>query len=138
MDKKVLMKYASNKREISLIDSAIERLDERLQNIPEVSGKVTKSSDDFPYIEEHITVRMAEPKAADVIKGKIREKVLRREKLLSDQNNVESFINAIPDGTLKEVFEMVYLDGMSLQQVGDLVGYTKGRISQLISNYLKD
>lgn len=138
MDKKVLMKYASNKREIALIDSAIERLDERLQNIPEVSGKVTKSSDDFPYIEEHITVRMAEPKAADVIKGKIREKVLRREKLLFEQNNVENFINAIPDGTLKEVFEMVYLDGMSLQQVGDLVGYTKGRISQIISNYLKD
>lgn len=138
MDKKTLMKYISNKREMILIDSAIEQLEERLNNVPEVSGKITKSSDDFPYIEEHITVRMAEPKTADEIKKKIREKALCRKMLLKEQKNVEDFINAISDGTLKGIFEMVYLNGMSLQSVGDLVGYTKGRISQIISEYLKD
>lgn len=138
MDKRNLMKYGANKKEIALIDLSIEQLNERLLNLPEVSGKVTKSSDDFPYIEEHITVRMTEPKAADSIKRRISEKELRREKLLSEQEKVETFINAIPDGTLKEVFEMVYLNGMSLQFVGDIVGYTKGRVSQIISDYLKD
>ena len=68
MDKRTLGRYKSNKRELALIDKALERLYNRLTEVPEISGKVSKSSDDFPYIEEHITVKMEEPKAATEIK----------------------------------------------------------------------
>ena len=33
---------------------------------------------------------------------------------------------------------MVYLEDMSQEDVAELVGYTKGRISQIISSMVKD
>lgn len=35
-------------------------------------------------------------------------------------------------------FQCRYLDGMKANEVGEVVGYTKGRISQIIKKYLKD
>ena len=68
MDRKRLSRHKSNKRELALIEKQLDRLYERLENVETVSGKVTKSGDDFPYIEEYVTVQMAEPKAATAIK----------------------------------------------------------------------
>ena len=74
MKRELLNRYKQNKRELALIDRQLDRLQGRLESVPEVSGKVTKSGDDFPYIEEHVTVRMAEPKTATAIKDRILEK----------------------------------------------------------------
>ena len=60
MDKKILKRHKRNKAELAVINRTLDRLYEQLEDVEEVSGKVTKSSDDFPYIEEHMTVRMAE------------------------------------------------------------------------------
>lgn len=138
MDKKTLQRYKPNKRELALIDKALERLCDRRTDIPEVSGKVMKSSDDFPYIEEHITVRMAEPVAAAALDKQIREKELRRKVLLEEIDKVEEFIEQLPEGEDKRIFELTYLEGMKQQDVADAVEYSRGRISQKISQYLKD
>ena len=78
MKRELLNRYKQNKRELALIDWQLERLNGRLESVPEVSGKVTKSGDDFPYIEEHMTVRMAEPKTATAISDQIRKKEVRK------------------------------------------------------------
>ena len=103
-----------------------------------VSGKVTKSGDDFPYIEEHVTVQMAEPKAATAIKDQIREKEDRQRAIQREIAQVEDFIDALPDGIEKRVMEMVYLDGESQADVADQVGYTQARVSQIIRDVAKD
>ena len=74
MNREKLNRHKQNKRELALIERQLDRLYERLENVETVSGKVTKSGDDFPYIEEHVTVQMAEPKAATAIKDQIRAK----------------------------------------------------------------
>ena len=56
MDREQLNKYKKNKRDIENLDGIIAKLQDRLDAVPVVSGKVTKSSDDFPYIEEHVQV----------------------------------------------------------------------------------
>ena len=84
MNRELLNRYKPNKRELALIDRQLDRLNDQLENVPEVSGKVTKSSKDFPYIEEHMTVRMAEPKAATAIKDRIREKETRQQELMTE------------------------------------------------------
>ena len=83
MNRELLNRYKTNKRELALIDRQLARLNDQLENVPEVSGKVTKSSKDFPYIEEHMTVRMAEQKAATAIKERIREKETRQQELMA-------------------------------------------------------
>lgn len=132
MDRKRLNRHKSNKRELALIEKQLDRLYERLQGVETVSGKVTKSGDDFPYIEEHVTVQMAEPKAATAIKDQIRVKEDRQKVLQGEIEQVESFIEALPDGIEKRVLEMVYLDGESQYDAADVLEITQGRVSQII------
>ena len=138
MNREKLNRHKQNKRELTLIERQLDRLYERLENVETVSGKVTKSGDDFPYIEEHVTVQMAEPKAATAIKDQIREKEDRQRAIQREIAQVEDFIDALPDGIEKRVMEMVYLDGESQADVADQVGYTQARVSQIIRDVAKD
>lgn len=132
MDRKRLNRHKSNKRELALIEKQLDRLYERLENVETVSGKVTKSGDDFPYIEEYVTVQMAEPKAATAIKDQIRVKEDRQRAIQREIAQVEDFIDALPDGIEKRVMEMVYLDGESQYDAADVLEITQGRVSQII------
>lgn len=124
--------------ELDLIADQIDRLNERLEDVPEVAGKVTKSSKDFPYIEEHMTVRMKEPKEATLIKDKLRKKEKRQEQLSQEITKVEHFIDSLPEGIEKQIMEMVYLEGMNQTDAAEMLGYTQARVSQIIRNTLKD
>lgn len=138
MDRKQLKKYKSNKRRIAGIKKTIDRLVEQLDNVPVVSGKVMKSGDEFPYIEQHVKVVMEEPKEATRLKERIREKREDLGRLGQENEEVEKYISQLPVGMKKEIFEMVYLDGMTQEAVADIVGYSKGRVSQIISETIKD
>lgn len=111
-----------------------------MEDVPEVSGKVTKSADDYPYIEQHVTVKMAEPKLATEIKQQIRLKELRLDKAERDKTSIEKFIAGIEDSTDRMIFGLLYLNNkrMSQNKVGEEIGYSQGRISQIIKTYLKD
>ena len=138
MNREQLSKYKKNKRDIENLDGIIAKLQERLDAVPVVSGKVTKSSDDFPYIEEHVQVRVEEPKAATALKMRIYEKEKRKDQLLQENEEVEKYIAAMPDGTAKDIFEMVFLDGMTQKEAGCSIGYTQGRVAQIINKAIKD
>ena len=131
-------KHKQNKRELDMVNRQLDRLYAQLEAVPEISGKVTRSSTDFPYIEEHMTVRMKEPKEATEIKKKLRKKEKRQEELSQEITAVVDFIDDLPDGIEKQIMEMVYLEGMSQTDAAELMGYTKGRISQIISRIIKD
>lgn len=138
MDRKKLKKYKSNKRRIAGIKKTIDKLVEQLDNVPVVPGKVTKSGDEFPYIEQHVKVVMEEPKEATRLKERIREKREDLGRLEQENEEVEKYIEQLPVGMKKEIFEMVYLDGMTQEAVADIVGYSKGRVSQIITETIKD
>lgn len=131
-------KHKQNKRELDMVNRQLDRLYAQLEAVPEISGKVTRSSTDFPYIEEHVTVRMDEPKAATAIRDRIRKKEKRQKELLAEIKSTEEAVASLPDGIEKQIMEMVYLGGMSQNEVADMLGYTKGRISQIISRITKD
>lgn len=138
MNRELFNRFKSNKRELDLIGDQIDRLNDRLENVSEVSGKVTKSSKDFPYIEEHMTVRMKEPKEATEIKKKLRKKEKRQEELSQEITAVVDFISDLPDGIEKQIMEMVYLEGMSQTDAAELMGYTQSMVSKIIKNTIKD
>lgn len=110
----------------------------QMEDVPEVSGKVSKSSDDFPYIEQHVTVQMQEPKKASEIKDRIRKKEKRHKALLADMAEAERIIMKMPEGLSRQILELVYLEGMSQQEVGEVVGYTQSMVSKIIKTTMKD
>ena len=131
-------RYQRNKREIALIDAALKRLEAQLDDVAIVPGKVTKSSDDYPYIEEHVPVEMPEPREASRIREKMAAKEKRRSEIAGEMRQVEEHIERMPEGMDKQIFEMVYLDGMTQAEAGESVGYTQARISQILNRELKD
>lgn len=138
MDKKCLKRYRANRRELLSLERTLERLYAQLEDVPEVSGKVSKSSDDFPYIEQHVTVQMQEPKKASEIKDRIRKKEKRHKALLADMAEAERIIMKMPEGLNRQILELVYLEGMSQQEVGEVVGYTQSMVSKIIKTAMKD
>lgn len=137
MDKQKLNQYRSLQREIPKLNKDIAKLYERLEEIPVVSGKVSKSSDEFPYIEQHITVEMEEPKQAAEIKKQIRYKELRLEKAERDKTEIEKFIASIPNSLDRQIFELTFIDGKRQQLVGKIVGLERSSVSKRIDKNLQ-
>ena len=136
MTREKLKQYRALKREIESLEKAIDKLRDRALDIPEVMGKVTASSHDFPYIEEHITVRMDEPKEADAISRRIWIKEKRKEEAEKAALEIEQFIAGIPDSTDRQIFEMVFLERKKQREVADAVSLERSSIAKRISKYL--
>ena len=138
MDKKKLKQYRSLKKEQKMLEDKMEKLNERAEKIPTVTGKVKGSMDTFPYIETHMRIIMDEPKKADVIYRQMIINGKRQHQVDELLTEIEEFISLIPESNARQIFELIYLNGKTQQEVGEQLGYTKGRISQIISENLKD
>lgn len=138
MDRKTLRQYRALKKELLLIDQGIDRLRERAMDVPTVAGKVTGSSHDWPYIETHYPVWMDEPKEADEISRRLRIKQRRREEVSRLAVEIEQYIAGIPDSADRQIFELLFLKGITQQDAANIVGYTQARVSQRISDVLQD
>lgn len=117
-----LKQYRALKKEIAGLDEAIDKLRERALDIPTVIGKVKGSSPDFPYIEEHFSVQMDEPREADMISRRMRIRQQRKEECEKLALEIEQFVREIPDSTDRQIIEMVFLEGMRLLDAGESVG----------------
>lgn len=136
MDKRTLKKYRPNKDRLIRIENQIQELCERESTV--VMGKVTGSSADFPYTEVRTSVQMYDPYEEENVRRQIRRKEADRLLILKEQEEVEDYINGIDDPEIKEIFELAFVEGKKQQEVADIIGYSRGRISQIISEYLKD
>lgn len=121
-----------------MLDKKLDKLRERVLDIPTVLGKVKGSREEFPYIETHMTVYMDEPKQADVVRRQTRINEKRKEQVDTLLIEIEEFIAAIPDSVTRQIFELVFLEGKTQQDVAEIIGYSRSRVAQLIGNYLKD
>ncbi|WP_242953219.1 hypothetical protein [Mediterraneibacter gnavus] len=136
LDKKTLKRYKPNKDRLIRIENQIQELCERESTV--VMGKVTGSSVDFPYTEVRTSVQMYDPYEEENIRRQIRRKESDRLRILKEQEEVEDYINRIGDTEIKEIFELSFIEGKKQIEVAEIVGYSRGRISQKIGEQLKD
>lgn len=136
MTRKLLESYMPNKRLIERNRNKIQ--DEQMKEIPTVLGKVKGSSPNFPYIEQRFTVMMEEPVEADKQAERIKRLGQEIDQAEKEVDEVEQFISAIKDTRDKEVLSLRYIEGKKAIEVAGIVGYTKGRISQIVKKYIKD
>ena len=134
MTREKLRNYKANKIEFQRVERSLAKLEKRLSSVPDVSIKVQKSSDEFPYIEAHATVRAQEPKETTKLKERIANKKAYRDKISAEIDEVEKYIDDMPEGIKKDIFEMVYIDGMTQGEAADYFGYTQARISQIVNS----
>ena len=137
MDKLKLKKHIPNKARLKRIDARISELCET-EPAGEVMGKVRGSSKDFPYTEVRTSVMIPDPDEQERINKQIRKKEAERLQVVAEIQEVEEFLDGIGDVEIKEIFELVYEKGLSQTKAGKQIGYSQGRISKIIDEYLKD
>ena len=134
VDKLKLKKYRPNKARLKRIDARIEELCGK--EVGTVMGKVTGSSKDFPYTEVRTSVQMYDPDENDRINKQIREKEAERLQVVAEIQEVEEFLDGIGDVEIKEIFELLYVEGKKQREVAEVIGLERSVISKKITNYL--
>ena len=61
-----------------------------------------------------------------------------RARLQAENDNIEDFIFGIPDGRMRRIFQLYFLDGLSQEKVARKVHMDRSRISRKISGYLQN
>lgn len=135
MTKKELETYPTLKKRVEKLKSDIETL--RARDISSVGGKVKGSSKDFPYVERRFSVEIEIPEERERICKQIAKREKEMEELSTRMTKIEDFIEGIEDMQPRSIFEYRYLEGMTCEEIGKELGYTHGRISQIISKYLE-
>lgn len=137
VDKKRLTQYKALEREKRKLQAEIGKLYDKLENVPVVLGKVKGSSKDFPYIEQHVTVQMAEPRTADENARKILEKKKRLRTVEAELEEIRTFVAGIEDATTRQIFEMAFLEGKKQREIADELAMERSNVSKKISGYLQ-
>lgn len=135
MKKEELSKYVTYKKRVEKLCGDIAELEER--DIETVAGKVKGSMKEHPYTERRFSVQMHVPEEEERIQQMIWKKKQEVEELEMRMRAIEDFVDEIKDVHTKSIFEYRYLEGISTEEVAKKYGYTKGRISQIVSDYLK-
>lgn len=135
MDKQSLMGYQKLKREQALLLARIVMLEEK--EVPVVAGKVKASSCDFPYTEHRVSVQMSEPVESDRIKRMLRIYRERQEKIGQQMLQIEEFIHGIEDAEIRQIFEMRFIEGKTLQEIAEVVHLERSGIGKKIKNFLQ-
>lgn len=135
MDKLKLKKYRPNKARLKRIE---ERISELCETEPagEVMGKVRGSSKDFPYTEVRTSVMTPDPDEQERINKQIRKKEAERLQVVAEIQEVEEFLDGIEDVEIKEIFELLYVEGKKQREVAEVIGLERSVISKKITNYL--
>ena len=100
-------------------------------------GKVRGSSKDFPYTEVRTSVMIPDPDEQERINKQIRKKEAERLQVLAEIQEVEEFLDGIEDAEIKEVFELLYVDGKKQKEAADILHIDRSYVSKKINNSLK-
>ena len=137
MTREKLRRHKANKKELEAVVKDFDKLQADLDAVEVVAGKVTKSMDNFPYIEEHMTVKMYDPERTAQIEARIWKKEQRKAELEAEIQEVEAFIDNLPEGLDKRIFEKAYLAGMTQREIGEAFNLERSSISKKIGAVLK-
>ena len=60
-----------------------------------------------------------------------------RGRLQAENDNIEEFVFGIPDGRVRRIFQLYFLEGKSMEQVARKVHFDKSNVCRKINDYLK-
>lgn len=136
MIREELESYQINRRLVERNKEKIEK--EKCREIPSITSVVKGSSNEFPYTERRFRVEAENPVEWEKSNRRIEKWQKEIEQAETAMEEVESFIASVSEVRTREILTYRYIDGLKTAEIGDKVGYSKGRISQLISKFLQD
>ena len=124
----------------------LEQYRSNMEEIKEITYKLEHLGDGDSLIGNDVVLdyRSGFPKPQSVVgydydlEARRRERLENlRAKIQADCDNVEEFIFGISDGKIRRIFQMYFLEGLSMKKVARKMNMEKSSISKKISGYLK-
>lgn len=124
-------------RERDELARKIEKLYQRIDKLPDVYDKVQASQEEFPFVEIHIPVKAKSPRESEQLRRLIRLQERRKTDIIRSLIEIEEFIQTIEDSEDRQIFEMIFLDGMTYREVGEALHMDYSWISRRITRQLQ-
>ena len=138
MTREELKNYRLLLKEISKVQKDIERLRQRQARLPIVKDKVQASMQDYPYTRTHIVVDARDPLANSTIEKLLTMKESLLKRLQMERLRIEEFIQNIEDSRTRQVFDMIFIRGLSQQRAAIDLEVDQATISRIIEKKLQD
>lgn len=100
-----------------------------------ISDVAKGSSLEFPYTERRIKIESYDHTVHDKWIRKLKLREAEYENLIRE---VEGWLDSIDDTLIYTIFRLKLRNNMTNQEIGDELGYSKSRITQLINAYLRE
>ena len=119
--------------------SLVKGIEDELQEIrPQVlKDSVKGSSIDFPYTEHTVVVEGEVGLERDPVYKRLKRELNQaRTEWLEKIREVESVLRDM-DPEMQDILRRYYVNGQTMEEIGEAIGYSKGRVSQKINGYFK-
>lgn len=113
--------------------SEIRLLEEAVNHLPVTQDSVKGSMSEFPYIEVTIPISGTDAGQGQRLKQKILQKIA---KLQNELNELEEWLDKIHEPELRTILRLYYGQGMTQEEIGDKVGYSRETIQRKIKKYV--
>lgn len=123
-------------RERDELARKIEKLYQRIEQLPDVYDKVQASQADFPYIEIHVPVKAKPARETAQINRLIRLQEKRKAEAIRTLIEIEEYIQTIEDSEDRQIFELIFLDGKTYREVGEELNLDYTTVAKRITKHL--
>lgn len=131
-------------KEFKYLESALKQLRKEIKQLSSraerSSGKVISdvskgSSPEFPYIETRMKIESIDNTKRD---SYLRLLSIREAEYTEKIIELEEWLSEIKDPLVYSIFKLKLRNNLTDKQIGDELGYSRSRITQIINDYLKD
>jgi hypothetical protein len=126
MTKERLENYCNLKQEIAVLDNSILFA----ENDANGSFDIVNSAAKFPYAKKPSVVMGYGSRALPAL-------LKRRAIKIAECKEIESFVASVEDSIMWQLLTRRYIEGKSLKETADLVGYSQNHAGFLINEFLK-
>ena len=147
MTKQELDEIIEIKKELAYIEGKIESLEKRIAKLRErrpACDVVTGSDDEAPFVLHHILIEGIEQTDLRTMRNleySLLQQKCTREKLIQKYSkiiqNVEDYITHIPKSKNRQVFERYYCDGMTYEEIAEVMDISVITVSRRMKEILK-
>lgn len=130
MDKEKLKQIAYLKTEIKSIKKQIEELDSII-----LVDKVKGSSSCYPYGPRNFTIEGVDSYKTTKLKKKLARRI---DELMDTVEDVNNYIEKIPDSLTRQIISLKYINGLGWKQVAEHIGgnNTKDSVRMICDRFL--
>ena len=128
MTKQRLKMYCKLKQEIEVL---IDRISAAELYGTDAVIDVVHSAAEFPYKKHDTVIKGFGSSSLPRLRARLHAK-------RQECEAIENFVNSVDDSIMWQLLTRRYIEGRSLFETADLVGYSPNHASRLIENFLKD